>query len=397
MSRKLIALATVAVALGGAGIWASQADGAVIFNDMLKLVGFDRGAAAQAAKKDAKPGFRTVRVVNPQAAPGSVTLTLPGRTAPAEEALLASRASGIIAERRVDIGDKVKAGDVLLTIEAPEVEQQLRRARAAIDQAQARLTLSQVTLERAENLVGQGHTSVQSVDERRAAKLGADADLVAAMAEVKRLEEVQSFQTVRAPFDGTIVARHVERGDKVSGEASQQGGYLLRIARLDPLRIEIDIPQSSSLMVKTGAPAKVAFAEVPDGNFTARVARVAGLIEQASSTMRAELLMPNPDGRIPAGLNGQVMIEVDGDKGSVTVPTNVLMTQGGRQVVAVVDGESRIQLKPVRIARDLGERVVVASGLTIDDRVVVSPNALLRPNDQVEIASPPARAVSSAK
>lgn len=121
------------------------------------------------------------------------------------------------------------------------------------------------SISRSEDLVGKGHTSVQTVDERRATKLTAEADVAAALAEVQRLEEVRSFQAIRAPFDGTIVARHVERGDKVSGDASQQGGYLLRIARLNELRIEIDIPQSSSLTGGGGArrPAKAIVAQFP--------------------------------------------------------------------------------------------------------------------------------------
>jgi len=209
---------------------------------------------------------------------------------------------------------------------------------------------------------------------------------------VKRLEEVVSFQTVRAPFAGTIVARQVERGDKVSADQGQQGSYLLRIARLDELRVEIDVPQSSSLAVKPGASAKVVFAELPGEALEARVVRSAGLIEPTSSTMRAELLMPNPGGRIPAGLNGQVMLEIVQGDGAVTVPTNTLMTREGRQTVATVGAEDRVELKSVTVARDLGERVIIAGGLTMRDRVIVSPNALLRPGDQVEVIVPTARA-----
>jgi multidrug efflux system membrane fusion protein len=183
----------------------------------------------------------------------------------------------------------------------------------------------------------------------------------------------------------------VERGDKVSAETGQPGSYLLRIARLDELRIEVDVPQSASLQVRRGGEAKVTFAELPDETLSARVVRMSGLIDPASSTMRAELIMPNPESRIPAGLNGQVAIEIDQGTGAVTVPTNTLMTRDGRQVVAVADEQSRVQLKPVTVARDLGERVIIASGLTAKDRVIVSPNALLRAGDEVEILTPTAR------
>jgi RND family efflux transporter MFP subunit len=383
MSRIVVIAAGVIAAAGaGAAVWATQVDSAA---QVFKLVGIEQASPPpQPVRKEGRPSYRTVRIVKPAAAPQSTTLTLSGRTAPAEQALLSSRASGIVAERHVDIGDAVKAGDLLVTIDAPEIEQELRRARASVDQARARLALAEVNLTRVENLVGKGHASVQTVDERRAGKLTAEADLASALAEVQRLEEVKSFQTIRAPFGGTIVARHVERGDKVSGESNQQGGFLLRIARLDELRIEIDIPQSHSLMVKSGATARVIFAELPEP-LTAKVMRVSGQIDAASSTMRAELLMPNPEERIPAGLNGQVIIEVAEPGSAVLVPTNTLMTRGGNQMVAIVEATDRIALRPVRVARDLGERVVIASGLSVDDRVVVAPNALLREGDEVQV------------
>lgn len=394
MSRKFIAFATVAAACAGVAVWATQADGAATLTKVLQLAGIGNGAVPLPVKKDAKPVPRTVRVVAPEAVAGTATLSLSGRTAPAEEALLSSRASGIVLERRVDIGDQVNAGDVLIIIDAPEIEQELRRARAAADQVRARLLLAGATLQRGESLVDKGHVSVQTVDERRATKSTAEADLAAALAEVKRLEEVQSFQTVRAPFAGTIIARHVERGDKVSGDATQPGGYLLRIARLNELRVLIDVPQSSALTVRPGALAKVAFAELPDA-LSAKIVRVSGLIEPTSSTMRAELLMPNPSGRIPSGMNGQVMIEVPQDRALVTVPTNTLTMRNGRQMVGVVDPQNRFQLRPVSVERDMGERVVIASGLTVEDRVIVSPNALLRPDDEVQVVTVPVKAASA--
>lgn len=386
----------VAAAGGAAACFATGTSPTAAVDWGLSLAGLRTPAIAADARSSAdagqkKPALRSVRIVRPEPVAGSTSLTLSGRTAPAEQALVSSRASGIVAERHVDIGDRVQRGDVLVTIDAPEVEQELLRARAAVDQTKARLELARVNLERAESLVGQGHVSLQTVDERRANKMTAEADLAANNAEVKRLEEVRSFQSVRAPFAGSIVARQVERGDKVSADTSQPGSYLLRIARLDELRIEIDVPQSSSLMVKPGIEAKVTFAELPDEQRSARVVRTAGLIEQSSSTMRAELLMPNPDNRVPAGLNGQVILAIAQPGSAVTVPTNTLMTRDGRQMVAIADAESRIQLRGVSVSRDLGERVVITSGLTPDDRVVVSPNALLRPGDQVEIITPTAR------
>ena len=395
-SKALVVSGLALAAFAGFGGWlATQPDGAAALSGGLKSLGLGPEAAiaeAVPAAKDKKPPLRSVRVVRPEAAAGTSTLTLAGRTAPKEQALVSSRASGVVAERKVDIGDHVKEGDVLVVIEAPEIEQELQRARASVDQMKARLELARATLGRAESLVGKGHVSEQTVDERRATKMGADADLAAALAEVKRLEEVKSFQTIRAPFEGIVVARQVERGDKVSADSGQQGGYLLRIADLADLRIEIDVPQSYSLQVVPGVEAKVAFAELPDQALKARVARSSGLVDQTSSTMRAELLMPNPGHRIPAGLSGQVTLELGTTDGTVTIPTNTLITREGRQMVATVDEQDRVRLKPVTVARDLGERVVIPTGLTVNDRVIVSPNALLRAGDQVEILTPTAKA-----
>lgn len=400
MKAKAIGAAVaLAGCAGGVALWLSaEPKSAALVVQAAQALGLKPEAGAP--KADAKPSagvLRSVRIVRPEPAKGTTTLSLAGRTAPAEQALILSRASGFVAERRVDIGDRVKAGQVLVVIEAPEVEQELQRARASIDQMKARLELARATLERGESLVGKGHVSVQTLDERRATKMAADADLAAALAEVKRLEEVRSFQTVRAPFDGTVVARQVERGDRVSADSGQQGNFLLRIAHLDELRIEIDVPQSYALSVEKGASAKVSFAELPGQMLTARVGRISQEIDPASNTMRAELLMPNPGSRIPSGLNGQVMIELAAAGGAVTVPTNTLLTRGGEQMVAAADDSDRVVLKRVSVAKDLGERVVISTGLTEHDRVIVSPNALLQVGDRVEILTPTARATPAAK
>lgn len=393
MKAKAIVFGVLALAGVGLAVWAAaQNDGATFAGKAAEALGLKSEARAgkPAETAAAKPAPRPVRIVRPEAASGTATLTLAGRTAPGEQALISSRASGFVAERHVDIGDRVKAGDVLVVIEAPEVEQELLRARAAIDQMKARQELARATLERGESLVGKGHVSVQTLDERRATKMAADADLAAALAEVKRLEEVRSFQTIRAPFDGTIVARQVERGDKVSADSSQQGNFLLRIAHMDELRVEIDVPQSYALSVEPGVAARVSFAELPGQTLVARVKRVSDLIDPASNTMRAELLMPNPGHKIPAGLSGQVMLDLPVAGGAVTVPTNTLVTRSGEQMVMTVDGDDRVALKRVSVARDLGERVVISAGLVADDRVIVSPNALLRAGDTVEIVTPTA-------
>lgn len=349
-----------------------------------RLFGQSAGAAQEKAAS-AAPALRSVRFIHPEAAPATTSLSLSGRTAPAEQAMISSRATGIVVERFADIGDRVEAGAPLVRISAPEIEQELERSEALVGQIEVRLELANLELERAENLVTKGHVSVQTKDARYAAKKTAEADLVAARAEVNRLREIVSFQDVRAPFKGTIVERRVERGNKIVASQSQQDGYLYRIARMDELRVEVDVPQSAALKITPGTPTKVTFLELPRETFEANVERASGLIDPSSGTMRVELLMKNPELRIPAGLNGEVVLDLREDEGTVLVPNNTILTRNGRQMVAIVDGENKVRFRPIAVARDLGTRVVVSTGLSPSDRVIVSPNALLNDGDVVDV------------
>lgn len=373
-----------------AGISLLSAAGAVYLAWTQKLTSPVTAVATtrNAAQPTEEAPLKTVRVVHPEPLRENGTITLTGRTAPAEQAVVASRASGVAARRLVDIGDKVAPGDVLLVIDAPEVDQELARAKASVQQTRARLDLARVNAGRAEQLVKQGHVSEQQRDERTANERVAEADLAAAEAEVHRLTEVQGFLTLRAPFAGTVVARAVERGDRIAASDSQPSAPLFRIARLDDLRVELDVPQTDALKVRLGNAAKVTFAELPGEVFSAKVMRRAGLIDQASSTMRAELTMANPDERIPAGLNGLVTLDIARDREPVTVPTNTLVTREGQQKVAVAeleDGEDKVTFRKVWVGRDFGERVEIVAGLEPSDRVILSPNALLREGDAVAV------------
>lgn len=392
MGFKAFAVASVtglACVTGGAFLLADDSYRDALMRAGSRLAGLAAGAAGrnENGSPAKKSTTRSVRIVHPSAAPTTTLLTLSGRTAPAEEAMISSRASGIVSERFADIGDRVEAGARLVRIEAPEIEQELQRASANVGQIEVRHKLASLELERAENLVTKGHVSIQTKDERYAAKLTAEADLIAARAEVKRLQEIISFQDVRAPFAGTIVERRVERGNKIVANQGQQDDFLFRIARMDDLRVEIDAPQSAALKISPGDTAKVSFLEIPRDVFIANVIRIAGIIDRSSGTMRIELLMKNPKQRIPAGLNGEATLEVREEKGAVLVPNNTIVTRNGRQAVAIVDSDNRVRIKPVIVVRDLGDRIVVSSGLNLEDRVIVSPNALLKEGDVVEVPS----------
>lgn len=386
MREKAMRLSRLAL-VTSSGLLSIAAVAGVFLVASCKLAYTETASQSPAALAKAANPAPSVRVVNPELLRDAGTITLTGRTAPAEQAVVGARASGIVQKRNVDIGDRVAEGDVLLVIDAPEVTQELARARAAVQQARARLDFARVNARRAETLVTQGHLSEQTRDERIATERVSEADLAAAEAEVRRLEEIQGFLTLRAPFAGTVVARAVERGDRITTSDAQSGGPLFRIARLDELRIEIDIPQTAALKVRPGGAARVTFAELPGETFEAKIVRSAGLIDQASSTMRAELMMANPEKRIPAGLTGLVSLDVARDRMPVSVPTNTLVTRNGRQKVTVVSDKGTVAFRSVTVGRDFGERVEIVAGLTEQDRVILAPNALLREGDKVEVTT----------
>lgn len=345
-----------------------------------------QGASAPAAAASAPvPEVRTARA-KPVAA--GAPLRLPARTEPIEEARLYARSSGTLVERRVDLGDRVAAGALLARIAAPEVDQALASARAGLGQAQARERLAQLNLDRSRPLVEQNFLSAVRLDELNAALEVARADTAAAQAEVRRLEAVQGFQQVRAPFAGTIVERAVERGDRVSADGANSSPALFRLARLDALRVVVEVPQAAAATLQPGRPAELRFAEFPGEVFKARVERLAGRIDPASGAMRVELKLPNPGQRLPAGLRGELDLAADAAEPGVTVPGNAVLLRGGQPHVATVDGDSRLRFVPVQVERTAGREVLLRRGLAPGQTVVINVNALLQDGSRVKVAAP---------
>lgn len=333
-----------------------------------------------------------VRTVSPTAVPETASVRLPVRTAPAEQAEIYSRATGILSVRKVDIGDVVAAGDVLAVLEAPEIDRQIERAKASLETARTRADLANRALARARTMSKERVIAAEALDQREADARTSAAEVDGAAAELGRLEALRSFLTIRAPFAGVIAARRVDRGDHIEGDQFTPGGALFTIVRLDTLRVEVDAPPSSALRLVAGQPATVAFGELPGETFPAKVARASGVIDPKSGTMRVELEMPNPGNRLPAGLAGTAEIQLPASESKLlAVPVNALVTRDGAPHVAkVIDG--RIAFAKVVRGRNLGQSVEILDGLSAGDKLVVSPNSLLREGDAVT-ASPasPAR------
>lgn len=325
----------------------------------------------------------SVQVVRPSQPEPVSAIRLPARTAPAEEVEIFSRVTGIVGERRVDIGDRVTAGDILAIIEAPEIQRAAERASAGVAQANARSELARSALERARSMSKNRVIAEEALDEKESAAKTAAADLLAAQAELNRVEELKRFQTIRAPFDGTISSRTINRGDHIEGDNSQSGRGLFHLVRLNELRVELDAPPAAALRLKPGQSASVEFSELPAQKFPAVVSRASSVIDTASGTMRVELHLPNPDQRIPAGLNGTAVIEVSAAPGLLQLPTNAILVRDGKnQVAAVRDG--KVAFQPVQLGKNLGQKIEVLSGISADESLIVSPNSLLREGDPVQ-------------
>jgi len=341
---------------------------------------------AATAASDADKAVPLVRVITPEVADASAELRLPARTAPIEQALVYARATGNVAERRVDIGDRVRKGDVLAVVWAPEIDQAVDRARASLSQTRAKEQLAQTNLTRSQQLVEQGFLSRQVLDERQGSYDAAKADRSAAEAELRRLIEIKGFQTVRAPFSGVIAERRIDRGDRVVGDSTGVDGYMFRLVRIDELRVSVDAPQSVVMHVQPGMSAELTFPEIPGRTLTAKVVRTAGVIDARSGTMQIELSLPNPDGRIPAGMLGEAAFKLPRTHEVLLVPNSTVLVREGKPQVAVVDAAGKIRFIPVEIGRNSGTRTEVLGGIARNAMLVTNPNALLRDGDSVRAA-----------
>ncbi len=321
-----------------------------------------------------------VQTVRPQPAVAS-NITLTARTAPAESAFVYARATGTVAERRVDLGDRVVAGDILAVIAAPEIAHQVARARAALAQAEAEAELAELNGKRARQLRASGGLSSETAEERETRVRVSIAEAAAARAELARLEEIAGFQTIRAPFAGVIAERRIDRGDRVSGDQSAAGAWLFHLVRLDELRVAVDAPPAQALALAAEAKAQLTFPEFPGENFPTQLARRAQFIDPESGTVRLEFSLANPDHRLPAGLTGALAL-APSSAAALTLPVNALVVRDGRAMVAVVV-EGKLRFMSVQKGRNLGMRVEILGGLAPDAAVVVSPNSLLREGDHV--------------
>ena len=334
------------------------------------------------ARKNAVPTVRTM-IVAPETAPRKVELT--GNMAAFDSATLYARATGYIGSRNVDIGSKVRKGDVLAVIAAPDLDQQLDQAKAqlvqlqaAIQQAQANADLGQVTSARTSRLLAQGWSSAQQADQDRlnssaqtAALAVAHANVAVQQAAVNRLLQLTAFEKVIAPFDGVITSRLVDVGSLVTADAAS-GTALFSIARTDLLRVQVYVPQAASFGIKDGDSATITVPELPNRVFEGKVARNAEALSAGTRTLLTEVDVDNKDGALAAGLYAIVRLQQNRQYAVVRVPSQaVIFNQGGLRAAVVTDG--KLELRKLELEADNGDDVEVRAGLKPGDRLILNP------------------------
>ena len=343
-------------------------------------------SSAESAPASAVPEVLTVQA---KAADAAYDLSLPARAQAGESAQLYARATGFVSERKVELGDKVAAGQVLATISAPEIDQSVREARAVLAQTSADQELAKVNYDRAQSLIGSGAVSKEYFSDRKGNYDVAVAARNAAQARLTSALERQAFQSVRAPFAGVVVARNVERGDRVVGDSASSTVPMFEVAVLDPLRVVVDVPQNVSMQIENGLEAEVSFPELPGQSFKAQVARSARNLSRDAGVMRTELRLPNPDSRIPAGMVGTARLHLPRAAPAVVLPVSTVIQRGSGTQVVTLKTDSTLAYRDVTLGRNLGNEVEVLSGVNPGDTVVLAPNAMLADGNKVNAKALP--------
>ena len=334
-----------------------------------------------------------VTVVSPKAGQPQRELVLPGNVEAFTDAPIYARTSGYLKAWYADIGARVKKGQRLADIDAPEVDQQLQQARAQENTARANQELARLTAEREEKLVATNAVSRQEYDNAMSALAARRAETASAAANVARLGQLVGFERIDAPFDGTITARNTDIGQLVdAGSTAGPGHELFRIAATGRLRVYIAVPESESGSARPGVPVDLTVAERPGRRYRGVVARTADAIDPVTRTLRVEVDLDNPQGELLPGSYAQVHLQRQDAAAAMLVPASALLFRAEGPRVATVDASNRVTLAPVTLGRDYGTEVEVLGGLKPNERVIDSPPDAILDGQTVRIAPPPAPA-----
>ena len=366
------AMAVVSVALGAA----------VVAGIVPRLK--QREALARVEKELSAP--RRVRVAPVRAGDARVEVTLPGTSAPFRSSVLYAKSNGFVRRNLVDVGDRVKSGQLLAEIDAPETAQEIRLAQARLDEAEANVPLVQGTANRAKSLAGSGIVSQQQADDTRAQANSAVAAVATHRAELQRLQILRGYQRIVAPFDGIVTRRGTDPGALV-GAAGTSALALFEVADIDLLRVYVDVPDAYAPDVTVGVEARVFSPRDPAHLVAGKVARTSGVLDQSTRTLRAEVHVRGEGAVLPGAF---VYVRLSIPRASpppVVLASALIVRKEGTLVAKVVDG--RLTLTQVTLGRDFGKEVEVLAGVAIGDDVVVNASDALETGQLVEVVPAP--------
>ena len=330
----------------------------------------------------------SVNVVYPVASTLSSEIALPGNTQAFVDTPIYSRTNGYLKNWYFDIGAHVRKGQLMAVIETPELDQQLQVAQADLKSVEANLNLARTTSSRYQNLLKTNSVSTQETDVAVSDAAAKQAAVDASMANVRRLEQLQSFEKVYAPFDGIVTARNTDIGALIAGGANSTPKELFHLAAIGKLRVYVAVPEQYGPAIKDGAEAALTLDEYPGRTFVGRIARNSNAIDPESRTLNVEVDVDNPKGVLLPGAYVFVHFKVPAHAASLMLPSDTLLFRSeGLRVGVVRNG--RVQLVPVTIGKDAGATVEISSGLTPTDAVILDPSDSLSSGQQVLIANHP--------
>src|SRR5919198_521623 len=300
-------------------------------------------------------------------------LILPGTFQAIKQTTIYPRSNGYVESWKVDIGDNVQAGQLLAEIATPEVDQQMAQARAQEE-------IAKVTADRWRDLVQKNVVSKQEYDQNEKAYEAAKANL-------EQLQKIQGFQQILAPFAGKIAARNIDIGTLVTAGTGNSGTPLFSIVQSDVLRVYVFAPQENAPSIHEGLAAKIILQEYPGQEFDGKITRTAGALDPQSRTMQVEVQVPNHDGKLYAGMYGQVKFLLTDGNAPIVVPANAFLFRKEGPQVATIENEDRIHWQNIHVGRDFGDRIEVLDGLKENTKVVMNPTDDLREGIQVEVKS----------
>jgi RND family efflux transporter MFP subunit len=323
-----------------------------------------------------------VTTIRPKIDSDGEELVLPGTVQAFADAPIYARTTGYLKSWAVDIGTRVKKGQLLAELDTPEVDQQLLQAQADLAMAEANNRLAQSTAQRWTEMLASDSVSKQDVDEKIGDAAAKQSALQSARANMQRLWQLQAFKRIEAPFSGVITARNIDVGALVDAGTSRE---LFRIAASDKLRVYVQAPQSYAAFIEPGVPVTVQFSDRPGRTFPGKLVRTAAAIDPASGTLLTQIEMDNASGELLPGSYAEVRLQLAAKRG-LRLPVNTLIFGAKGMRVAVVSAERRIALKEIQLGRDYGTEVEVVAGLSSDDAVVLNPPDALFDNQLVQLS-----------